>query len=186
LRGAPDASCLVRACLDAEPLTVHLAVTAPTAACPVCGSDARRVRGRYTRRLDDLPGLGRRVRLGVAVLRFVYPPSECPRRIFAERLPGSAAPRARTTDRLRQTQTDLGSSLGGAAGSRLAARLGMTTSPDTLLRRVKRLKGQPTGPPRVVGICGARRAPPGTSGGRAGRGWTDTGSGSTPGSPRAS
>ena len=69
LLGAPEGSCLVRACLDVEQLTVHLAITAPTAACPVCGSDARRVRSRYTRRLDDLPCLGRRVRLrsGTAV-----------------------------------------------------------------------------------------------------------------------
>ena len=152
LLGAPEGSCLVRACLDVEQLTVHLAITAPTAACPVCGSDARRVRSRYTRRLDDLPCLGRRVRLRVAVRRFVCPRSDCPRRIFAERLPGFAAPRARTTDRLRQTQTDIGSSLGGEAGSRLAARMGMATSPDTLLRRVKRLKYEPAGPPRVVGI----------------------------------
>ena len=152
LLGAPEGSRLVRACLDVEQLTVHLAITAPTAACPVCGSDARRVRSRYTRRLDDLPCLGRRVRLRVAVRRFVCPRSDCPRRIFAERLPGFAAPRARTTDRLRQTQTDIGSSLGGEAGSRLAARMGMATSPDTLLRRVKRLKNEPPGPPRVVGI----------------------------------
>ena len=152
LLGAPEGSRLVRACLDVEQLTVHLAITAPTAACPVCGSDARRVRSRYTRRLDDLPCLGRRVRLQVAVRRFVCPQSDCPRRIFAERLPGFAAPRARTTDRLRQTQADIGSSLGGEAGSRLAARMGMTTSPDTLLRRVKRLKDEPAGPPRVVGI----------------------------------
>ena len=75
LLGAPEGSCLVRACLDVEQLTVHLAITAPTAACPVCGSDARRVRSRYTRRLDDLPCLGRRVRLRVAVRRFVCPRS---------------------------------------------------------------------------------------------------------------
>jgi transposase len=152
LLGAPEGSRLVRACLDVGQLTVHLAITAPTAACPVCGSDARRVRSRYTRRLDDLPCLGRRVRLRVAVRRFVCPRSDCPRRIFAERLPGFAAPRARTTDRLRQTQTDIGSSLGGEAGSRLASRMGMATSPDTLLRRVKRLKNEPPEPPRIVGI----------------------------------
>jgi transposase len=152
LLGAPEGGRLVRACLDVEQLTVHLAIMAPTAACPVCGSSARRVRGRYSRRLDDLPCLGRRVRLQVIVRRFICPQSDCPRRIFAERLPGFAAPRARTTDRLRQTQTDIGSSLGGEAGSRLAARMGMATSPDTLLRRVKRLKEGPAGSPRVVGI----------------------------------
>jgi transposase len=110
------------------------------------------VHSRYTRRLEDLPCLGRPVRLPLAVRRFVCPQPDCPRRIFAERLPGFAAPWARTTDRLRQTQTDIGSSLGGEAGARLAARLAVTTSPDTLLRRVKHLRNEPAEPPRVVGI----------------------------------
>src|SRR3954469_14461445 len=90
------------------------------------------------RRLDDLPCLGRRVRLRVTVRRFACPQPDCPRRIFAERLPGLAAPRARTTDRLRQAHNAIGSALGGEAGSRLTAHMAMTTSPDTLLRRVKR------------------------------------------------
>ena len=152
LLGAPEGSCLVRAYLDVQNLTVHLATTAATAACPRCGSDTRRVHSRYTRRLDDLPCLGRCVRLQLAVRRFVCPQSDCPRRIFTERLPGFAAPWARTTDRLRRTQTDIGSSLGGEAGVRLAARMAIATSPDTLLRRVKRLKNELAGPPRVVGI----------------------------------
>lgn len=149
---APEGSCLVRACLDIENLTIHLAITAPTAACPLCGHDTPRVHSRYTRRLDDLPCLGRCVRLQFAVRRFACPQADCPRRIFTERLPGFAAPWARTTDRLRRAQTDIGSSLGGEAGARLAARMAITTSPDTLLRRVKRLKNEPAGPPRVVGI----------------------------------
>jgi transposase len=152
LLGAPAGSCLIHACLDLENLTVHLATTAPTAACPLCGHDTPRVHSRYTRRLDDLPCLGRCVRLQFAVRRFACPQPDCPRRIFTERLPGFAAPWARTTDRLKQSQTDIGSSLGGEAGARLAARMAITTSPDTLLRRVKRLKNKPTGPPRVVGI----------------------------------
>jgi transposase len=152
LLGAPEGSCLIRACLDVENLTVHLAITAPTAACPLCCSDTRRVHSRYTRRLDDLPCLGRCVRLRLAVRRFVCPRTDCPRRIFAERLPGFAAPWARTTDRLRRTHTDIGSSLGGEAGARRAARMAMATSPDTLLRRVKQLKAEPAAPPRVVGI----------------------------------
>jgi transposase len=152
LLGAPEASSLVRACLDVESLTVHLATTAPKAACPLCGHDTRRVHSRYTRQLNDLPCLGRCVRLQVTVRRFVCPQSDCPRRIFAERLPGFAAPWARTTDRLRQTQTAIGSSLGGEAGARLAARTAIPTSPDTLLRRVKRRQNEPAQPPRVVGI----------------------------------
>ena len=149
---APDGSCLVRACLDVENLTVHLTTTAPTAGCPLCSYDSPRVHSRYNRRLDDLPCLGRCVRLHLAVRRFVCPRSDCPRRIFTERLLGFTAPWARTTDRLRQAQMDIGSSLGGEAGARLAARMAIAASPDTLLRRVKRLRCEPIGPPRVVGI----------------------------------
>lgn len=92
------------------------------------------------------------MRLWITVRRFVCPLSDRPRRIFAERPPGFAAPRARTTDRLRRTQAAIGSSPGGGACSRLATRLAITTSPDTLLRRVKQPKDESGPPPRVVGI----------------------------------
>jgi transposase len=152
LLGAPEGSRLVHAVLDLDTLTINLAITAPTAVCPLCGADTRRIHSRYTRHLADLPCLGRRVRLRIAVRRFVCPRTDCPRRIFAERLPGFAAPRARTTERLRRTQTAVGLSLGGEAGARLAARMAIATSPDTLLRRVKRPKEESAPPPRVVGI----------------------------------
>jgi len=151
LPGAPEGSRLVHAALDLDNLTINLAINAPTAVCPVCGAVTRRIHSRYTRHLADLPCFSRRVRLRITVRRFVCPRTDCPRRIFGERLPGFAALRARSTDRLRQAQTAIGSSLGGEAGSRLTARMAMTASPDTLLRRVKRLK-ESASPPRVVRI----------------------------------
>ena len=54
---------LVQAVLDLDALTIDLATATPTATCPLCASDARRVHSRYTRRLDDRPCLGRSVRL---------------------------------------------------------------------------------------------------------------------------
>jgi transposase len=59
---------------------------------------------------------------------------------------------ARTTDALRRAHYDLGLALGGEAGARLADRLAMPTSPDTILRRVKQFPRKPPLPPRVVGI----------------------------------
>jgi transposase len=138
--------------LDLDTLTVHLAITTPNAACPVCGSDARRIHSRYTRRLADLPCFGRAVRLHVTVRRFACPQPDCPRRLFAERLPGFAQPHARTTDRLQQTHTAIGYALGGEAGARLALGVAMPTSPDTLLRRVKQITDDSRLPPRFVGI----------------------------------
>jgi transposase len=152
LLAAPPESRFVDCALDVDNLTVHLAITAPLAACPLCGSDARNVHSRYTRRLADLPCLGRAVQLRVTVRRFSCPQPECPRQIFAERLPGFAEPHARTTARLRQAHESIGWALGGEAGSRLTVRLSMTTSPDTLLRRVKQLKDDSAPAPRFVGI----------------------------------
>jgi transposase len=152
LFSAPSGSHLVHCALDVEDLTVHLAITTPNATCPVCGSDARRIHSRYTRRLTDLPCLGRAVRLRVTVRRFSCPQPDCPRRIFAERLPGFAEPHARTTARLGRAHDSIGYALGGEAGARLTVRLSMTTSPDTLLRRLKRLGNDSVPPPRFVGI----------------------------------
>jgi transposase len=152
LRAAPAGSSLVRCARDDDLVTIFITMAAPTAPCPDCGHDAHRVHSRYSRRLADLPCFGVPVRLELTVRRFRCPSPGCPRRIFAERLPGFAGKHARTTDRLRRSHEAIGSALGGEAGSRLAVLVAMPTSPDTLLRRVKRLEDVPGPPPRVVGI----------------------------------
>lgn len=152
LLAAPAGSGPVRCARDVDLVTISIAMAAPTAPCPDCGGDAHRVHSHYTRRLADLPCFGTPVRLELTVRRFRCPNPECPRRIFAERLPGFATAHARTTDRLRRSHEAIGYALGGEAGSRLAVLIAMPTSPDTLLRRVKRLKDVPGPPPRVVGI----------------------------------
>jgi transposase len=63
---------------------------------------------------------------------------DCPRQIFVEPLSGGARPSARRTDRLAALQGHLGLALGGEAGARLAERLAMPISADTLLRLVSR------------------------------------------------
>ena len=70
LFAVPLESRLVDCALDLDNLTVHLAITSETAACPNCGSDARRVHSRYTRHLTDLPCFDRSVQLHVLVRRF--------------------------------------------------------------------------------------------------------------------
>src|SRR5512135_885319 len=123
--------------VDGLSLTFIVKTTAPTALCPDCGVASARVHSRYTRRPADLPGHGRTTRLLITVRRFFCPTTDCPRRTFAERLPDLVAPHARATVRLHQAHTAIGHALGGQPGARLAARLAMPISPDTLLRRVR-------------------------------------------------
>jgi transposase len=123
-----------------------------SAACPACGRPSARVHSRYARKLADLPWHGRPVRLLLEVRRFFCDTAGCHRRIFAERVPEIAAARARQTVRLSQALTGIGFACGGEGGARLAQRLGMPTSPDTLLRRIRQAALAPRQPPRVLGV----------------------------------
>jgi hypothetical protein len=68
----------------------------------------------------------------------------CPAEIFAERLgDGIAAPFARRTARLERLAHHLALALGGRPGARLATRLLLPTSRDTLLRTLRRRAGRP-------------------------------------------
>src|SRR5262249_42136728 len=99
-----------------------------------------------------VPWQGRAVLIMWRARRFFCLATACPRQTFAERLPEVAAVSARTTARLHETHRLIGQALGGEPGSRLAAPLGLPTSPDTLLRRVRRgpLSQQPA--VRVLGV----------------------------------
>ena len=73
-------------------------------------------------------------------------------REIAERLPEATAAYARKTGRLEQALTEVAFACGGEPGARRARELGMPTSPDTLLRRIRR-SAAPTSPAlRVLGV----------------------------------
>ena len=149
---APVGSRLIRTDFDGTTLTLGIATTLPHSCCPACGQKTWRVHSRYTRNLAEEPVFGHRVRLPMTVRRFLCPGTRCTRRIFVEPLPGFAPRHARTTTRLARTHLAIGSALGGEAGARLAGKLAVPTSPDTLLRRVKHAEARSSGPPRLVGI----------------------------------
>lgn len=102
-------------------------------ACPKCGHASTRVHSRYRRTLADLPWHGLRVRLAVHVRRFFCDVPGCRRRIFTERLPGTATPYARRTVRATSALEAIGLALGGRAGARLAEALGLIGAPAAVL-----------------------------------------------------
>jgi len=104
------------------------------------------------RQVADLPWQGIALRVQLRVRRFFCTTPACQQAIFTERLPGLVAPYARKTIRLTQVLEVIGMAVGGEAGARLLTALGMTASPDTLLRLIRRaaVPGAPT--PRVLGV----------------------------------
>jgi transposase len=138
--------------IDAETVSLSVESTCPSAACPVCGQETARLHSHYLRTLADLPWGGRSVRLSLRVRRFRCSCSECPRRIFAERLPSVVKPYARKTARLHEILELLGFALGGEGGTRLLGRLGMKASPSTLLRYVRGSPEVAYTQPHAIGI----------------------------------
>jgi transposase len=150
----PDSAELRLDHLISEPdsLTIVVATACPTASCPACQQLSTRVHSRYVRSLADLPWSGTTVRLRLHTRRFFCSSLTCSRRIFTERLPKTAARYARRTTRLNEALQSVGLALGGEAGARLATRLGMVASGDTLLRRIRQLTAVDGPAPRVLGI----------------------------------
>lgn len=133
-------------------LTVYAMATEPMRVCPLCAQGARHIRSYYTRLVADLPCAGRRVQLLLHVRKFRCDTVSCPRKVFAERLGSFVEAWARKTTRLREAIEAIGLATCGEGGARLADRLGISTSPTTVLRCVMALPLPPTEPVSHLGI----------------------------------
>lgn len=121
-------------------------------ACPTCQQLSLRVHSRYCRIPRDLPVTEQAVRLLLHVQRFFCDNSACTRRTFAERLPEFLPFRAQRTCRFTRTVQVVANALGGMAGSRLAHKLRMGVSHDTLVRMIRQNASPPPATPRVLGV----------------------------------
>jgi transposase len=138
--------------IEAERIVLTVESVRPTAACPRCGRESARTHSHYQRKLADLPWHGRQVTIHWRSRRFFCDVATCPQKIFAERLPEIASAHARKSGRLLTALRALALGCGGEEGSRLAQRLGMPASPDTLLRLLRN-QPMPIAPtPRVLGV----------------------------------
>jgi transposase len=134
-------------------LLIEAQTTDRSPRCPACGQPSVRVHSHYVRRLRDLPVADRPVHVRLRVRRFWCDAPTCPQRTFAERLPDLAPLRARRTPRLTEALCAIGSVAGGEAGARLATRLQMATSGDTLLRLLRAIPpAEDASLPIVIGI----------------------------------
>ena len=133
-------------------LTIFMKSVQKQAHCPLCQQVSGKRHSHYVRRLADLPWQGIAVKAALLIGRFFCTNDLCDRKVFAERLPKVVADYARRTLRLNETLTDLAFALGGEAGRRLAEKLGLFISGDTLLRRIRQFASRPDQTPRVLGI----------------------------------
>ena len=134
-------------------IIVHAHSASPTSHCPACGLASSSVHSRYGRSLGDLPAHGRHLGTRLSARRFRCRNTACERRVFTERFaPNLIQAHARRTSRLDVLTHAIALALGGRPGRRLAERLSMPVSVDTLLRLLRRRATPTPSDVRVVGI----------------------------------
>ncbi len=150
----PAALEISRVLPTAEDVTIEAALARRPVSCPACGLLSRRLHSRYPRVLRDLPWQGRPATIRVTARRFRCLNTACARKTFAERLGSVATASARRTARLGDLQRHVAFALGGEAAARLADRLAIPASPDTLLRMAARPAAAEAPPPtrKVLGV----------------------------------
>ncbi len=151
----PDTSCLKLKSVNRENggrILILAAASSSVAYCPACQNSSHSLHSKYPRILRDLPWQGSTVELRMDARRFRCLAKDCSRVTFVERLPRVSPRYGRQTSRLAETIRMIGYVLGGEAGARLSERLGMQTSPDTVLRKLKSEPSAPVQGARAVGV----------------------------------
>jgi transposase len=122
------------------------------AVCPNCQSLSERVHSYYSRQAQDLPLSDKCVELKLRVRRFRCLNSQCPQKIFAERLT-LLVPHAQRSSRLKQALKTLAINLSAEVAATLVPLLHLgRISPDTLLRMVKQSLATSTDSSTIIGV----------------------------------
>ena len=147
---SPIAIRLIR--LDGSIIRLEAELVTECGRCPTCGMNSTKVHARYVRRPLDLPWRGHPVRLELTVRRFRCLNPACERKTFAEDGGPDLPHYARRTVAANEHLLQIALTAGGEAGAHLANREGLPTSPDTLLRLLRRAPLPVVSAPRVLGI----------------------------------
>ncbi len=152
LLSLPEGLCVEWIQPQGADLSVGVVSVRPSSCCPLCAQASSQVHSQYQRTLRDVPCGGRSVVLRLSVRKFFCRNPDCPRKIFTERLPPFVEPHAQVTTRLFEAVQAIGLATSGELGTRLGDRIGMHTSPTTLLRRIMALAPRFTSPVSCLGI----------------------------------
>ena len=138
--------------IENEIISISIINTNQSAVCPHCQTVSERVHSYYPRHPADVPLAGYNVLMNIAVPRFFCDNEHCQAKTFADRMSTLIEPYAHRTNRLAQQQQQIAFALGGEAGERLLAVIGMKVSSDTLIRLIRKMPEPDVTAPRVLGV----------------------------------
>jgi len=148
----PDGLCMTDVRETADEVVVCVTSHRESSPCPQCSMSSSAIHSFYRRHPQDLPCVGRPIRLILTVRKFFYRNPKCYRKVFTERLPDFIEVSSRLTKRLRTGVQEIGFETSGKGGERLGDKLGMPTSDVTVLSSLFLVPLPEIGPVHVVGI----------------------------------
>lgn len=152
LLGLPSTMHLEQIEIAEQALVLSLSLDTREATCPLCQQMASRVHSRYVRTLQDMPCVGKPLRLLVQARRFFCDNALCLRKIFAERLPDLTSVYARRTTRAIFALSEIGFALEGKPGATLSACIGLPSNRMTILRMIRRMPALMALTPQLLGV----------------------------------
>lgn len=119
-------------------IVIHLKSITRECKCPSCGTISTKRHGTYTRKVQDLPILGKNVQLQVKVREYDCENTECPAQTATESFDGFLSPYSRMTSRCVDfiCMIALETSCEGAA--RICQSMSLKISGDTIIRLLQR------------------------------------------------
>ena len=138
--------------MENETIIMSITATHQKGICPHCQSVSDSIHSYYQRHPADLPLAGYAVRLNINVPRFFCDNACCEATTFAERMSPFIEPYSHRTKRLAIQQQQVAFVLGGEAGASLLSIIGMTVSPDTLIRLIRKIPEEEVIVPRILGV----------------------------------
>uniref|UniRef100_UPI002F911FBA ISL3 family transposase n=1 Tax=Streptomyces sp. NBC_01562 TaxID=2975879 RepID=UPI002F911FBA len=123
-----------------------------SAGCTGCGRLSTWCHSRYERLLADIALAGRSLRIRLSVRRLYCENPTCPKKTFAEQVPGLTVRYQRRTPQLQRLVEAVGVVLAGRGGARMLRILNVTLSRCTVLSQLMRVPLPPWETPRVLGV----------------------------------
>lgn len=112
--------------------------------CPECKQQANKYHGTYTRKVQDLPILGKKVMLNIKAYEYECENSECNNTSFAEHFDGFLNSYSRMTERLADFICTLALETSCEGCAKICRETGIQVSGDTVIRLLlRRYESQP-------------------------------------------
>lgn len=138
----PDVLKVTKVTDEAEQITINLKSMKHSHNCPGCNKEMLRYHGTYTRTVQDLPILGKRVSLSITAYEYKCFDDGCEVKSFVEDYDGFVGKSGRMTYRLEDFIRTLALETNCEGAAAICKHMGINVSGSTIIRLLMRLAGE--------------------------------------------